>query len=199
MRREISAALVTLAACTAGAFLCQWLHTPLPWMIGPLFVMAILSVTGVQAVAPPGSRQIGQVIIATALGLYFTPTVASEVIGYDHVLIAAAVLAIGLAYGGAFFVARYANIDRSTAFFASVPGGAAENAVTLQPAVERERRADTAWHHGPQFHNPGGCAAAFSEEWIMVKFAPPISTARPTRELCSSGPPDRHHIASHQE
>jgi hypothetical protein len=129
MKREISASLVALAACTAGAFLCQWLHTPLPWMIGPLFVMAILSLAEVHAVAPPGGRQIGQVIIATALGLYFTPTVAREVITYGHVLIAAAVLAIGLAYGGAFFVARYANIDRTTAFFASVPGGAAEMAV----------------------------------------------------------------------
>jgi hypothetical protein len=129
MKREISASLLALAACAAGAFLCQWLHTPLPWMIGPLFVMAILSLAGVQAVAPPGGRQIGQVVIATALGLYFTPAVAREVITYGHVLIAAAVLAIGLSYGGALLVARSANIDRTTAFFASVPGGAAEMAV----------------------------------------------------------------------
>jgi uncharacterized protein len=126
---EITAQLKGLAACTAGAVLCQWLHTPLPWMIGPLLVMAALTLAGLQVAALPAGRQIGQIIIATALGLYFTPTVAREVFAHGDVLIVAALLAVGLAYGGAVFVARYTGIDRATAFFASVPGGAAEMAV----------------------------------------------------------------------
>jgi membrane AbrB-like protein len=129
VKRDIFAWIGALVACTAGGLLCQWLHTPLPWMIGPLFVMATLSLAGVRAIAPPGGRQTGQVIIATALGLYFTPSVAREVLLHGDVLIAAALLAIGLACGGAYFVARYAYIDSATAFFASVPGGAAEMAV----------------------------------------------------------------------
>jgi membrane AbrB-like protein len=129
VKRKMIASLKALAACTAGALLCRWLHAPLPWMIGPLLVMAVLSLAGVQAVAPPGARQVGQVIIATALGLYFTLSVAREVLTHGDVLIVAALLAIGLACGGALLVVRYASTDPTTAFFASVPGGAAEMAV----------------------------------------------------------------------
>jgi len=118
-----------LAACAAGAVLCRWLHTPLPWMIGPLLVMAVLTLSGIRVAAPPAGRQVGQVIIASALGLYFTPAIAREVLAHGDVLIVAALLAVGLAYLGAVFVARYAGIDLATAFFASVPGGAAEMAV----------------------------------------------------------------------
>jgi membrane AbrB-like protein len=98
-------------------------------MIGPLAVMATLTVAGVAVDAPRAGRQVGQILIATALGLYFTPTVAREVFTHWPVLIAAAMLAIGLAYGGAVLLWRYTGVDRTTAFFASVPGGAAEMAV----------------------------------------------------------------------
>ncbi len=118
-----------LAASVVGGVVCTWLHTPLPWMIGPLAAMAILSLAGARVGTPRGGREAGQLIIGTALGLYFTPPVAREVLTYGPVLVMAAVLATALAYAGGFFISRYADTDRTTAFFASVPGGAAEMAV----------------------------------------------------------------------
>jgi membrane AbrB-like protein len=120
------APLKALAACAAGGALCQMLHSPLPWMIGPLIAMAVLKFRGFDLPAPKGGRQLGQVVIASALGLYFTPVVAREVFANWYLLVAAAVFATALAYAGAFFLWRFANVDRTTAFFASVPGGAAE-------------------------------------------------------------------------
>lgn len=95
-------------------------------MIGPLIAMAVLKFRGTDLSAPKGGREFGQVVIASALGLYFTPVVAHEVLACWYLLIAAAVFATTLAYGSAFFLWRFAGVDRTTAFFASVPGGAAE-------------------------------------------------------------------------
>src|SRR6185295_9222349 len=63
------------------------------------------------------------------LGLYFTPVVAQEVASYWPLLIFAALFAILVAWACGWFLARVTDTDRTTAFFASVPGGAAEMAV----------------------------------------------------------------------
>ena len=108
---------------------CSRLGTPIPWMMGPLVTVALLRVAGANVSAIPGGRQIGQWIIGTALGLYFTPAVVREVAGWWPLLAVGAVFAIGVGYAGGIALARLAAIDRTTAIFASVPGGAAEMAV----------------------------------------------------------------------
>jgi membrane AbrB-like protein len=121
--------LTALAACALGGALFAALRTPLPWMIGPLLTMAALRFSGFAVAAPPGGRQAAQLVIATALGLYFTPAVAREVLARWEFLLAAAVFAAALAYVGAGMLSRWTDTDRTTAFFASVPGGAAEMAM----------------------------------------------------------------------
>jgi membrane AbrB-like protein len=101
-------------------------------MIGPLLLMAAFNFSGARLRAPTGGRQIGQVIIGTALGLYFTPVVAKQVASYWHFLLLAAVLAIVIACLCAWFISAVTSTDRTTAFFASVPGGAAEMAVLAE-------------------------------------------------------------------
>ena len=98
-------------------------------MIGPLAAMAALKFCGLDLRAPRGAREAGQVVIGTALGLYFTPTVAREVASRWELLLAAAALATVLSYGGAWIISRFSDTDRITALFASVPGGATEMAV----------------------------------------------------------------------
>ena len=126
---ERAAAARALVACALGGALCAAIGTPLPWLIGPLFTMAALELAGVALAAPRGGRELGQVIIATALGLYFAPAVAREVAGRWELLLAAAVFATVLSYAGAWFISRCSDSDRTTAFFASVPGGATEMAI----------------------------------------------------------------------
>ena len=120
--------LLAAVLATAAGALCAWLQTPLPWMIGPLVMMAVCRFSGMDLAAPPGSRVLGQWIIATALGLYFTPTVAREVAAHWGVFVAAGLFALALAYLGAFMLWRFTDTDLTTAFLASVPGGATEMA-----------------------------------------------------------------------
>ena len=117
-----------LAVGVAAGALFVALHSPLPWMIGPLVTIALLRVAGSPLSAPPGARQIGQWIVGTALGLYFTPTVVEAVARLWPLLAAAALFAIVVGYVGGIALAHVAGIDRTTGIFASVPGGAAEMA-----------------------------------------------------------------------
>lgn len=118
--------LLALLLCgfAGGAF--AWLRMPLPWMIGPLLVLAVCNFAGAQLRAPPGGRALGQVVIGTALGLYFTPAVGTEVLAHWPLLLLAAGVAILLGVLGGWILRRASGVDPATAFFASVPGGAAE-------------------------------------------------------------------------
>jgi uncharacterized protein len=115
-----------LAVGLAAAVACSTLHMPLPWMIGPMVAVAAVRMCGVHVTAPRGGRQAGQWIIGTALGLYFTPAVVAHVGGIAWLLVVGALFAIGLGYVCGYALSALAAIDRTTALFASVPGGAAE-------------------------------------------------------------------------
>jgi membrane AbrB-like protein len=97
-------------------------------MIGPLVAMAVCNFSGARLAAPPIGRELGQLMIAITLGLYFTPNVAREVVSHAGLLLSAAFLSIGVGYIASRMLVRYARVDEPTAFFASVPGGAAEMA-----------------------------------------------------------------------
>jgi hypothetical protein len=122
-------ALGALAACVTGGAIAAALRIPLPWMVGPLFAMAGLKLAGVNVVAPRIAREGGQLIIATALGLYFTPLVARETLGQWWILVLAAAFSTALGYAGGWILWRFGGVDRTTALFASIPGGATEMAV----------------------------------------------------------------------
>ena len=113
----------------AAALACEALHVPLPWMIGPMLAIATVRICGLHVTAPRGGRQAGQWIIGTALGLYFTPTVVEHVGSVAWMLVLGALFAIALGYACGYVLSAIAGTDRTTALFASVPGGAAEMTV----------------------------------------------------------------------
>ena len=115
--------------CAASGGVCAWLRLPLPWMIGPLLAMAAFNFGGAELRATPGGRAAGQIVIGTALGLYFTPVVGREVVQHWPLLLLAAAVAIFLGVLGGWVLSRVSGTDAKTAFFASVPGGAAEMAI----------------------------------------------------------------------
>jgi uncharacterized membrane protein AbrB (regulator of aidB expression) len=85
-----------LAVGALAGWMCMLLHTPIPWMLGPLFALAFLRVAGVDIAAPGSARYLGQWIIGTSLGLYFTPFVVQQVAGLWYLLAAGAAFAIAL-------------------------------------------------------------------------------------------------------
>jgi uncharacterized protein len=95
-------------------------------MIGPMLAVAAVRMCGMHVTAPRGGRQIGQWLIGSALGLYFTPAVVAHLGSVAWLLVVGALFAIGLGYVCGYALSALAGTDRTTALFASVPGGAAE-------------------------------------------------------------------------
>ncbi len=136
-RHRLAAARIalTLLLAMAGAGLCVTLGTPLPWMIGPLVMTAVLSMLGSATLSWTPFRNIGQWVIGAALGLYFTPQVMALVasLWWAIALNIVWALALGVAFGawlhrvhsrpGPFYVAGLSGI---TTYFAAPIGGASE-------------------------------------------------------------------------
>jgi len=117
---------LALAVSAAGALVCVSLGTVLPWMMGPMVAMALASVAGLPVSRPPLAMTVGQVVIGSALGLFFTQAVLTQMGALVGYLIAAALFAFVLGVVCACVLTRLSGCDSRTAFFASLPGGAIE-------------------------------------------------------------------------
>lgn len=124
---------VTLAIGGCGGLALDLLGVPLAWLLGSLAAVAGAGLIGGHALSvPPGGRQTGQLLLGTAIGLTFTPTVAEAVAGYAPVMVLAAVLSILYGVAAAWSLRGTARVDDATAFFSSVPGGVAEMSILAE-------------------------------------------------------------------
>jgi membrane AbrB-like protein len=131
-RERLPAILKALAVGIPAGYLFDYLHTPIPWMIGPMIGVAALNLMGVPMRAPPYARQMGQVILGSAVGLYFTPPVVAELAGDFLAIIAATIAVFIVAALGALTLSRASGVDSKSTFFASIPGGAMAMAVLAE-------------------------------------------------------------------
>src|SRR5262245_16206071 len=98
LRERLPAILKALAVGIPSGYLFHRLHTPIPWMIGPMIGVAALNLSGVRMHSPPYARQMGQVILGSAVALYFTPPVVKALAANLPAIIAAtiAVFIVGI-------------------------------------------------------------------------------------------------------
>ena len=108
--RFIVRVLATLLLALAAAGVCLALHTPLPWMIGPLIAVSLASIAGLPTASHTPLRNAGQWTIGTALGLYFTPHVVSLVASVWWAIVLA--IAWALLLGTGFFLVFGALSDK---------------------------------------------------------------------------------------
>jgi len=143
---SLARVLATLLLAWAAAQLCVWLHTPIPWMIGPLLATALASLAGAPTQSAGLLRNGGQWVLGAALGLYFTPQVTALVAGlwWAIVLGIAWALALGLAFGlwlQRLHAPRMAQLSpeamRATSYFAGAIGGASEMTLLAERAGAR--------------------------------------------------------------
>jgi len=124
MQRYLAGFLFALA----GALLANLLHLPLPWMIGPLLMTAISKLRGARTQSHVVFRSMGQWVIGTSLGLYFTEEVLHIVLDNTFAIVMGMLFALFLGCTGAFSLRRWGGVDFKTAWFASAIGGASEMA-----------------------------------------------------------------------
>jgi len=83
-----------------GAIVSVWLHTPLPWMLGPLLFVAISRMASAPIASSANLRYLGQWGIGISLGLYFTPHVVGVIAQNIWPIVAGMVFAICLGLYG---------------------------------------------------------------------------------------------------
>ncbi|MEX1165529.1 MAG: AbrB family transcriptional regulator [Hydrogenophaga sp.] len=125
----------TLLLAWIAARVCVALHTPIPWMIGPLVAVSLVSVLGAPTESWTPFRNTGQWVIGAALGLYFTPEVGALIAGlwWAIALGVAWALAMGLGFGAWLRRVHAGHLSMLTAeqlhtttYFAGSIGGASE-------------------------------------------------------------------------
>jgi membrane AbrB-like protein len=117
-----------LAICTLGGAVCAWIGTPLPWMIGSMLAMAAAQLAGAKLDVLPAGREVGFIVVGITLGLYFTAPVMAEVSRHWPWFVALGLAASAFGTLSALVLQRLSGVDRATAYFGSMPGGASEMA-----------------------------------------------------------------------
>jgi uncharacterized protein len=116
----------TVVAAVVGGVAARYGGLPLPWLLGPLFATAIVGLAG----APIGpiryGRTVGQVVIGGAIGVQFTKAIILNLVALLPLMVAIALTAMVIGAIAALIMMRIGNVDRTTAFFATTPGGVAE-------------------------------------------------------------------------
>lgn len=123
---------IQIIAIYAGA-LCvglvlNWLRVPLPFMIGALIFATTLRMSELPVNTPAQTRPLGQMLVASSVGLSFTPEAVSAVGTLLVPMVGAALLTVVLGLVVAAVLMRMAHVDGVTASLASVPIGPVESA-----------------------------------------------------------------------
>ncbi len=124
LRARIPAILTALAVGIPAGYLCDSLDLPIPWMIGPMVVVAAFNLLGVAMDSPPYARQMGQVLLGSAISLYFTPPVVVALAANWLPIVLATLATFLIAALGAVILSRVSGVETRSTFFASIPGGA---------------------------------------------------------------------------
>ena len=120
-------ALLFAGATVAGA-VADRLNVPLPWMLGALAFSMLVSMAGFETSPPRAIRASGQVIVASSVGLAFTPATMAVLATLILPMLLSAFATILCGFLVAAVMMRLAHMDAVSASLASVPVGPVEMA-----------------------------------------------------------------------
>ncbi|MDF1608692.1 AbrB family transcriptional regulator [Hoeflea sp. YIM 152468] len=135
--RGLAHLCLTYVCATGAGYLGTWIGMPLPWMLGPFFLLAAASVFGFAMPIIPMGRELGQVAIGLAVGMRFTPAVLLATTALIPHMMFSTLYVIGYTFLAAFLLKPLAQVNNVSAFFATAAGGVADMA-----SVSREYGGD---------------------------------------------------------
>lgn len=118
----------------ASGILFTVLHLPLPWLLGPLTVVLLLTLAGRPPTAPKFLVQPVRALLGVAIGGSFTPALIDKLGGMaGSILIMLPYMAV-VTFVGVAMLNKLARFDKPTAFFAAAPGGLADMVLMAEQA-----------------------------------------------------------------
>ena len=130
--RVVAVSLGGYLPASAGGYLFSLLHVSLPWMMGALIVVSVMSFAGRPPLVPRGGRHLGQLVLGVGLGLTFTAGAAEEAMQNIGAMVAAALLTLAAGAALAVPYRRLTHTDIRTALLACIPGGPADMAILAE-------------------------------------------------------------------
>ncbi len=122
--------LVTLAAGVAGGLLFHSLHSPLPWLLGPLAAAILLGRLKPGGVLwPEGLRNTGLLVLGYIMGRPFTAEVGLFILSQLPLMLAMTALLIIASLAAALITHRQTGLSLATSVLATVPGGLSQMVV----------------------------------------------------------------------
>lgn len=133
--RSVAGLLLLFGLSTGAGWVFERIGAPLPWMIGPLLLTAAIFMgPAPRLTVPTRLRPIGQIVVATQVGLAFSPD-ALRMLADHAVVIVGTALATGaciLVVAG--LLARLTGMGLAQAFLSSAPTSPVEAAAMAQEA-----------------------------------------------------------------
>lgn len=131
----IAKLLALFVVTTFAGWVFEHMGAPLPWIIGPLLATAAVFILFDPSFGVPNRlRPLGQVVVATQVGLTFSPQALEVLLGYAPVIVGTA-LATGLCIGAtAVVMTRLTGQPLAQAFLSSVPTSPVEAAAMATAA-----------------------------------------------------------------
>lgn len=131
--------LGTLAVAAAGTVLFLLIDLPLPFLFGPMAACLVAAMAGLPLKGMGPVSVAARTVLGVSVGASLTPAVIARIpeMAWSVALIPVYTVLIAL-IGIPFFV-RLGGLDRTTAFFAAMPGGAADMVIFGQQAGANPR------------------------------------------------------------
>ncbi|WP_169818026.1 AbrB family transcriptional regulator [Caryophanon latum] len=122
--RMITHYLLTGILALIGALLFDWLHMPMPWLLGPLFTTMVLRLATPLPIAwHKELRNLGLVLAGYSIGVSFTTDAFAAARGFLPLMIAINVFYIGLFVALSKLIVHRTHVDTLAALTSTVPGG----------------------------------------------------------------------------
>ncbi|MDR7072390.1 AbrB family transcriptional regulator [Fictibacillus barbaricus] len=116
--------MAALATAYLGGLFFTLLNCPVPWLLGPMTAVLIVSrIKKVNLYWPTGIRNTGLIIVGYSIGLTFTKNTLITISSKLPSMALMTVLLVLICMGMAFIISKLSSIDFPTALTSSIPGG----------------------------------------------------------------------------
>ena len=117
-------ALLCIALAFVGGTTAAYLHIPLPYMLGAIFITMVAAMSGLPVARPAQSVVLPmRVVLGVMLGSTVTPELLDRVWAIAGSVLLVPIFAVVSTALGLVYYSRVAGYSREEAFFCAVPGG----------------------------------------------------------------------------
>ncbi|MET3287642.1 UNVERIFIED_CONTAM: membrane AbrB-like protein [Brevibacillus sp. OAP136] len=116
-----------LLIAVVGGTICSLVHSPLPWLLGPLIMSVVCKFFGMKEVSVPAwFRKVGLIVVGVTLGMRITPEIWQTMANHLGLMLIGTIITILFGVLNAWIVYRFEKVDVVTAIFSNIPGGLTE-------------------------------------------------------------------------